>query len=516
MKKNIIQQGLLVLCLFSIAIFSSAQQLPKLKVSNNHRYLVQEDGTQEGKPFFYLGDTAWELFTRLTKSEVEKYFQVRKEQGFNVIMAISHNELGEKNSSVEGINYPNREGFTPFKDQNHAFLPEGIQEEYWKHVDWVMKEAEKNSLYIALLPFWGNRYAQKERTYLINHPDLAYNWGYFMGKRYKDYSNIIWVLGGDYEPWDYKTKKFDQDEYIVTIATAEGIADATNGVEKKFDGGKADYSTSLMTYHINEGLSSSKYFHQLDFLDFNGIQSGHNIGQIARNYQIVEKDYEMYPVKPTIDLESWYEYIKLRINGKWEEPRCCASDIRRNAYRSILAGAMGFTYGNNNVWPFFRMNENYEDKYRQNNDWDSEEGIYSDGAKQMIRVKKLFISRPVHQCIPAPGLIPDILSSTMETHIQAALAEDKSFALLYIPAGQVFNVDLTQISGNVACWWYNPANGKICDQAGEEMKAKKPFQTIPQQQKTRNYQFTAPASQDWVLVLDDASKELPVPGSVDL
>jgi uncharacterized protein DUF4038 len=37
--------------------------LPRLKVSDNKRFLVQEDG----KPFFYLGDTAWELFHRLTR-----------------------------------------------------------------------------------------------------------------------------------------------------------------------------------------------------------------------------------------------------------------------------------------------------------------------------------------------------------------------------------------------------------------------------------------------------------------
>ena len=36
-----------------------------LKVSDNRRFLVHEDGS----PFFYLGDTAWELFHRLTLDE---------------------------------------------------------------------------------------------------------------------------------------------------------------------------------------------------------------------------------------------------------------------------------------------------------------------------------------------------------------------------------------------------------------------------------------------------------------
>ncbi|WP_395821362.1 DUF4038 domain-containing protein [Archangium minus] len=42
-----------------------ATPLPKLRVSSNSRYLVKEDGS----PFFYLGDTAWELFHRLNRSE---------------------------------------------------------------------------------------------------------------------------------------------------------------------------------------------------------------------------------------------------------------------------------------------------------------------------------------------------------------------------------------------------------------------------------------------------------------
>jgi hypothetical protein len=54
----------------------------------------------------------------------------------------------------------------------------------------------------------------------------------------------------------------------------------------------------------------------------------------------------------------------------------------------------------------------------------------------------------------------------------------------------------------------------ICDQDGKEMKTKKPFKTIPQRKKTGNYHFTSPSDQDWILILDDASKKLPAPGMV--
>src|SRR5207237_2883421 len=55
----------------------------KLKVSSNGRYFVDQDG----KPFFYLGDTAWLLFQRLDREEVEDYLKDRAGKGFTVIQA---------------------------------------------------------------------------------------------------------------------------------------------------------------------------------------------------------------------------------------------------------------------------------------------------------------------------------------------------------------------------------------------------------------------------------------------
>ena len=74
----------------------------KLKVSENKRFLVFEDGT----PFYYLGDTGWELFHRLNKDETEKYLENRRAKGFTVIQAVALAEL-------DGLNTPNAEGNKP-------------------------------------------------------------------------------------------------------------------------------------------------------------------------------------------------------------------------------------------------------------------------------------------------------------------------------------------------------------------------------------------------------------------
>ena len=92
----------------------------KLKVSDNNRYLVFEDGT----PFFYLGDTGWELFHRLNKEETEKYLENRRGKGFTVIQAVVLAEL-------DGLNTPNAEGNKPLIE-NDPLKP---NEAYFEHVE---------------------------------------------------------------------------------------------------------------------------------------------------------------------------------------------------------------------------------------------------------------------------------------------------------------------------------------------------------------------------------------------
>ena len=56
----------------------------QFSVSKNRRYLMKD-----GQPFFWLGDTAWELFHRLTREEADQYLKRRAEQEFTVIQAVA-------------------------------------------------------------------------------------------------------------------------------------------------------------------------------------------------------------------------------------------------------------------------------------------------------------------------------------------------------------------------------------------------------------------------------------------
>ena len=118
----------------------------KLKISENRRYLIFEDGT----PFFYLGDTGWELFHRLNKDDVEKYLENRRAKGFTVIQSVILAEL-------DGLNTPDADGDKPLIDNN----PLKPNEAYFVHVDWVIRKAFEKGIFIGLLPTWGDKVDKK-------------------------------------------------------------------------------------------------------------------------------------------------------------------------------------------------------------------------------------------------------------------------------------------------------------------------------------------------------------------
>ncbi|MCB0841572.1 MAG: DUF4038 domain-containing protein, partial [Bacteroidetes bacterium] len=128
------------------AVNSVSQRLPRLKVSENGRFLSKEDGT----PFFYLGDTAWELFHRLNREEATEYLRNRAEKGFTVIQAVVLAEIG-------GLYIPNPYGHLPLENLD----PTRPIEAYFEHVDFIVDQAERLGLYIGMLPTWGDKVNKK-------------------------------------------------------------------------------------------------------------------------------------------------------------------------------------------------------------------------------------------------------------------------------------------------------------------------------------------------------------------
>src|SRR4029079_7637226 len=179
---RLISPALVVVALVAAVPQQSASRLAHLKVSDNHRFLVTEDG----RPFFWLGDTAWELFHRQTREDAGRYLANRAALRFTVVQAVAL-------AAFDGLTAPNAYGHLPIRNND----PTQPNQEYFAHVDWVVARANALGIYIGLLPTWGDKWNKKWGAGPeIFTPENAATYGEWLGRRYKD-AGIVWILGGD-------------------------------------------------------------------------------------------------------------------------------------------------------------------------------------------------------------------------------------------------------------------------------------------------------------------------------
>ena len=431
----------------------------RLQVSENKRFLVYQDGT----PFFYLGDTGWELFHRLNKADAEKYLENRRAKGFTVIQAVALAEL-------DGLNTPNTEGNKPLINND----PQKPDEEYWKHVDWVIKKAEEKGLYIGLLPTWGDKVDPQRwgKGPKIFNKENAFGYGKWIGSRYKDYRNIIWINGGD--------RQGGGDNFPVWEALAEGI----KSVDKNH----------LMTFHPMGENSSSQWFHNSSWLDFNMAQTGHGQRSYAAYKRIIVRDYNLKPVKPCLDGEPRYEDHPVNWNPDvmgWFDD----ADVRQALYWNLFSGAFGHTYGCHPIWQMKTPGREAVGLARNN--W--YDVLDLAGASDLIHARRLMESRPFLSRVPDQSLL--VPSYYPETDYVVATRGD-GYAFIYFPTGWSAEIDLGKMGVEaVHSYWYDPRTGESTL-----------IETIDDMRPRRFNPPSTGRGNDWVLILDDVSKSFQLPG----
>ncbi|MBL8173664.1 MAG: glycoside hydrolase family 140 protein [Bryobacterales bacterium] len=449
----------------ALSLPAQVKPLPKLTVSPNQRFLM----TADGKPFFYLADTAWELLHRLDRKQAVDYLAKRASQGYTAIQAVALAEL-------DGVTDPNPYGHLPLIDEDPtrpAITPgnnPAVKQayDYWDHADYIIDQANARGLYIALLPSWGrwvNSNGRSDRSLLT--PANAEAYGRFLGQRYAR-KGIIWILGGDRTPTGFEA---------TWRALARGIAIGVSG--------KEDYSAVLMSFHPRGAETSSTAFHNDPWLDFNMHQTGHGLAEKVMSWDRIAKDYALQPTKPVLDGEPLYEDHPLAFRAR-DFGYSFDAHIRQRAYWSVFSGSCGHTYGNHSVWQMYAAHRKPINGPLLH--WD--EAIHRPGAAQMQHLRRLIESRPYFARVPDPSMIPNPLEGA--GRIVATRGED--YAFIYSPQGRKFTVALGRISGaQLKARWFNPRTGTQTE-----------IGLIP---NSGTHEFTCPSEgfgSDWVLILDDA------------
>ena len=430
MKKKILS----VCLMLGLATIMGHAQKPwdngRLMISSNNRYLQFENGS----PFFWLGDTGWLVPQHLDRSEVEYYFNKCRRAGYNMVQI-------QVMDAVPSYNIYGQQSLPYGWDFTKAD-PEGVYS-YWDHLDYIVRKAEQNGIYIGMVAIWGSQVQSGN----IN-AEQAKAYGKFLAERYKNNLNIIWIMGGDI-----------QGDIHPEVWNA--LATSIKSIDNKH----------LMTFHPRGRYTSAKWWSKASWMDFHTFQSGHRkYGQRMGNkeYPIpdsTEEDNWMYvdstwaykPIKPVLDDEPSYEDIPKGLHDA-NEARWQDYDVRRYAYWSVFAGSCGHTYGHNAIMQMLKPG--YPTGYGSDGTvkaW--YQGLEDPGYNQMQYLSDLMLSFPYFERIPDQSII---VGKNGLKYDRLIATRGKDYLMVYNYNSNVMKIDLRKISGKKKLlWWFNPSDGAI-------------------------------------------------------
>jgi hypothetical protein len=400
----------------------------------------------DGRPFFVLGDTPWFL-QRLPIRDVRRVMDDRSSKGFNTLFL----------EILDDSHIPSRDaqGEVAFQPETDITRP---VEAYWKYADAVMDEAAKRGFLVIMSDLW---YGAGHGLWMHHvTPESAAAYGHFLGKRYARYQNLMWMHCGDRNP----------DERLAECARR--LARAM----------KEEAPGQLHTAHLAHEFASAASFAGEPWLDLNMAYT------YGPSYRHVLPEYQRSnPVRPVLLGETGYEgepnAIELLPDAKagelWTPYR-----IRRNAYWAVLSGACGYCAGTK-LW-----------RYEPN--WGGL--LDAESIRQAPLVLRLLEKRSWWRLIPDTKhelVTEGYGTSGRADYVTAALADDGSLGMAYLPSARDLTVDLGRLKETFTAQWFDPTDGRMIAAAGAPIpgRGKRSF---------RPPDTNSAGQRDFVLVLETA------------
>ncbi|WP_404423379.1 DUF4038 domain-containing protein [Nibricoccus sp. IMCC34717] len=425
------------------------QTLPPLEVAPGGHHLQ----TTGGKSFFWLGDTGWKIIQSATREECMFYLDTRARQGFTLIQTML---LAEN----ESVTVPNSQGDLAFVDGD----PLRPNERFFEHAHWVINEAAKRGLYVALVPAWGDKltapWGTGPRIFRNDNLPVARAYGEYVGRKFRDCSNIVWLVGGD-RPVKLKGL---QNDFLQRLGKEAGFGpdqDWTPIWTAMVEGLQAGLGRDPLTlYHPQGGeFSSSQQLQGVGWLDMNGMQSGHGGGFDQPVWEWIARDFALTPAKPTLDIEPNYEDCPYNPWPSWDPSTGYFTDhdVRKQCYRSVLAGGAGVTYGHHAVWQL--AGKGREPVLFVQQGW--VQALDRPGGRQLVHLRTLLEKFPIADRVPDQTMV--VAQPGADRRLQCVAGRDRSgrWALVYVPDHDLtVTVDLGVLSGpRVQVGWYDTRSG---------------------------------------------------------
>jgi hypothetical protein len=438
---------------------SHAQAYP-LKVSANHRYLVDKNG----KPFLIVGDTPQGLMGRLSEKDAEHYFADREAHGFNTLGWIDVMCAGNDYPDITDAATP--DGIKPFTgyvagemDYKHYDLSKP-NEAYFVRLDHIVKLATNHHLLVFLDPIETIGWLPTLRN---NGMEAAYAYGQFLGKRYGGFSNVAWLNGNDFNLW---TIPSDDD---LVQAVSKGIRSVA--------------PHQLQTVELHVRTSSS--FDDPRWIPLIELNSTYTY---SPTYIQMLHSYNQKPVAPAYLVEAHYDLEDVGTPPDFGTPLV----LRKEDYWTMLTGGVGQFYGNRYTWSF-------------HDGWQGK--IDTPGVEQLGIWKKFFSSIRWQDLVPDQdhstvtaglGTFGDVDTRVSKSdYCTAARTRDGETVVAYVPTSRAITVNMAKLRGPAQGRWFDPSNGSYQEIAGGPLA------------NSGSKQFTPPGKnhdgdEDWVLLLEAA------------
>lgn len=421
-----------------------------LRASDNKRYLVDQGGT----PVLMVGDAPHGLFTSLSEAEAKQYFEDRAAHGVNCLWVeiLVNSALG---GSADAATH---DGIIPFTTPNDFSTP---NPKYFERIDDMVRLAARYGMTMFMDTLENDGWMSIVEQ---NGTAKIYNFGAYLGNRYKNFPNIIWMVGNDFQTW-----KSNPADNALALAIIQGILSAD----------KRHLLTTELDYNMSGSLDDSLL---APFVSLAGAYT------YFPPYYEVQAQYNNPAKVPVFLEESYYEGD---VFGNLKPTTATTLMLRKIAYEAILSGGTaGYMYGSK-FWKF-------------QPGWQS--GIDSPGAADLARWATFFNSISFFNLVPDQshsfvvsgyGNASGNNSGNIQTdmYVTAANTADGTLGVVYFPATDTsVTVDLGKFTGVVTAEWFDPTGSNRVPVTGS------PFKNAG----TRSFSspgLNSSSEPDWVLLL---------------
>jgi hypothetical protein len=422
-----------------------------VRVSPNRRYLLHDDGT----PFFWLSDTAWNGALLSTPEEWDFYIRERVRQKFTAVQFVTT----QWRAAPEG----DREGHLAFTGHQ----PIWIDPAFFRRMDEKIDALNRGGLLAAPVLLWAIGGGSNP---LVNPghslpEDQAIRLARYMVARWQG-NDVVWILPGD---GDYRGPRAEKWKRIGRAVFGE-IAHAP---------------TMLHPGGMHWNLPD---FQDERWLDLIGYQSGHGDNDATLRWMFAgppATDWKKNPPRPFLNLEPPYENHLAYHSKQPHSPDA----VRRAIYWSLLgAPTAGVSYGGHGVWGWDDGTKPPIDHAGTGIPLSWQKALTMPAAEQMRHAFDFFNAIDFWRLRPAPAVLATQPGEREpRRHLAAARSEDGDLLVVYSPEERAVELKLGGLPPNFVSSWHNPRTGE-----------KAPVVAVVNDQ---TIQFATPGEGDWLLLL---------------